>query len=186
MYAWGLVVSILVLLPTAAADPIVVEPTGDAHAEFLAVSGTGNAHSSCRSFGTIPCAAVSGTGNATGAANRVEAAQGRVCASDTFGRPQCVVENGADAAGILVLRREGDAQGIVGLAPRGSATGVVAAGQNADGALAVGASNAEGLIAIGGERATGYIAVSLTGEAESEGCLTTPADPCQRGVALQG
>lgn len=179
-------VMLLVLLcPVAAADPVAIEPTADAHADFLAVSGTGDAHSSCRTFGTIPCVAASGTGNASGAPNRVEAANARACVTDTFGRPQCVVDGArGDVLGLVVIDPEGDAQAFVAVAPGGRASGtLVGAGRDAEGALALGSGDARGLVAVGGGSATGFLAISR-GEARTEGCLTTPIDPCIRGLAL--
>lgn len=56
--------ALLVFSGSAQADPVDVAPTGDAHADHVAVSGTGAAEA-CGD-GEEPCAAVSGTGDARG------------------------------------------------------------------------------------------------------------------------
>ncbi|HUR69354.1 MAG TPA: hypothetical protein VM370_08905 [Candidatus Thermoplasmatota archaeon] len=191
-----LLLAILLLAPAAAAAPVAIEPTGDAEADAVAVSGTKDAHSSCSAFGTIPCAAVSGTGNASGS-SRVEGAHLLVCPTNGFGTPHCLV-NGDDDQEVASASLEGHAEGgAASLAPTGRANGslvavgrdgargsLLAVGGDADGTIAVSTGQAHGIVAVGAGEARGFIAASAAGDAEAEGCLATPLDPCHEGVAV--
>lgn len=152
------------LAPGAYADPVDVDPTGDASARYVAASGLGNA--TCEP-GDPPCVAASGAGDANAswlAASGLGDAEGGGAASGAGNASGCEV----------AISLAGDAKacrGYLTYFPAVSGTG------NATGDLAV---------TLAGDADGGKLAVSLFGEASCTHpvwCLAVSG--CETGQSLE-
>lgn len=163
---------LVALAPTAAADPIAISPTGDADAQILAVSGTndassdgvavsgtGTATSTCRAFGTIPCATITGTGSTSGSTNVVDAGRARVCHNNGFSRTMCLL-NGEGDANHIVAVASGNASGIIAIARDGNARGGYLAISEGGDAHSYGAT-----ASLDGDAQNGWLSISGHGDA---------------------